>query len=424
MLRFRLAVTALIALTAATPVLALTIWHDQPLAPGRGDAVTLASGVPARNTFKQFTTDAQWRAGANEGTRSSGGTLSLASSVLSRRVAGTTYDDARWTSAWVAPGHGFSQLIASWNARTPAGTFVEVFARARTASGQVSSFQDLGRWDLADSPQRTSFSAQTDALSHVATDTFLANTGVTFTAYQLRVHLARRHGSTATPTLGSVHAVASQVASALPPTSAPLLPARSLTLPRYSQMAHKGQYPQYGGGGEAWCSPTSLSMVLGYFHALPSSAEYAWVDPSYSGRWVDEVARRVYDHGYDGTGNWPFNTGYAATRLTQAFVTRLTDLRDAERFVANGLPVEVSISFDSGQLTGAPISSTPGHLVVIAGFTSTGDVVVYDPAAPDYRTVRRVYDRGQFERAWLRRSHGTAYVARDATHQFPPGYAG
>ena len=30
-----------------------------------------------------------------------------------------------------------------------------------------------------------------------------------------------------------------------------------------------GEYPQYGGGGEAWCSPTSTSMVLGYYEALP-----------------------------------------------------------------------------------------------------------------------------------------------------------
>ena len=423
MLRFRLAVAALLALSAATPVAAVAIWRQAPTQPATV-GVRLAASTPARNTFKQFTSDAQWRAGSNEGTSYGSGQLRFARGVQVRQVGTALYDDARWTSAWVTPGHGFSQLIPSWNARTPSGTFVEVWARARTAAGSTSSFQDLGRWDGADSPQRTSSGAQTDALSRVSTDTFQADSGVTFTAYQLRVHLARRHGTAAAPLFNSVHAVASQLASSLPATSKPLLPAKSLTLPRYSQMAHRGQYPQYGGGGEAWCSPTSLSMVLGYYDALPKPSEYAWVNPSYSGRWVDEVARRVFDHGYDGTGNWPFNTAYAATRVTQAFVTRLTDLRDAERFVANGIPLEASISFDRGQLSGAPISATAGHLVVIAGFTAAGNVVVYDPAAPDYRTVRRVYDRGQFERAWLRRSHGTVYAMRDATHQFPAGYAG
>ncbi|MCW2808497.1 MAG: hypothetical protein JWQ93_2452, partial [Marmoricola sp.] len=70
-------------------------------------------------------------------------------------------------------------------------------------------------------------------------------------------------------------------------------------------------------------------------------------------------------------------------------------------------------------LTGAPISATAGHLVVISGFTSTGDVVVNDPAAPTNSSVRRTYDRGQFERAWLRKSSGTVYVVRDAAHELP-----
>ena len=48
-----------------------------------------------------------------------------------------------------------------------------------------------------------------------------------------------------------------------------------LDVPRYSQMSHVGHSPEYGGGGEAWCSPTSTSMVLGYYDALPAPATYA-----------------------------------------------------------------------------------------------------------------------------------------------------
>ena len=47
--------------------------------------------------------------------------------------------------------------------------------------------------------------------------------------------------------------------------------------PRYSQMVHRGHYPQWGGGGQAWCSPTSTSMVLGYYDALPSKRARSWV---------------------------------------------------------------------------------------------------------------------------------------------------
>ena len=56
---------------------------------------------------------------------------------------------------------------------------------------------------------------------------------------------------------------------------------------------------------------------------------------------------------------------------------------------------------------------------MIVGFTATGDVVVNDPAASSASGVRRTYDRGQFEAAWLGGSGGTAYVIHDAAHPLP-----
>jgi hypothetical protein len=169
-------------------------------------------------------------------------------------------------------------------------------------------------------------------------------------------------------------------------------------------------------------------MVLAYYKRQPPGSEYTWVKRSYVDRVVDHAARMTFDHGYDGTGNWPFNTAYAARYTGHAFVTRLASLRAAEQLVRAGIPVVTSITFARGELSGAPISASNGHLVVVVGFTQGGDVVVNDPASRTRSGVRRTYDRGQFENAWLQRyptssglrgSGGLAYVIRDSGHPLP-----
>jgi hypothetical protein len=136
--------------------------------------------------------------------------------------------------------------------------------------------------------------------------------------------------------------------------------------------------------------------------ALPQEA-----DPQ-----VDLAARAVFDHTYDGAGNWPFNTAYAATRGLRGFVTRLRSLREAEDFVAAGIPLVASVSFKKGELSGAGYG-TNGHLMVIVGFTADGDVVCNDPAShllADNGQVRVTYDREEFENVWVPHSGGIVYV--------------
>ena len=187
-----------------------------------------------------------------------------------------------------------------------------------------------------------------------------------------------------------------------------------LDVPRYSQMVHSGHYPQWGGGGQAWCSPTS--HVDGARLLRRAAARRRPTRGSPDGHpqpWVDHAARSTFDHAYDGTGNWPFNTAYAGCRIGsegRAFVTRLRSLREAERFIAAGIPLVASISFGSGELDGAPISAHQRPPAGDRRLHPSGDVVVNDPAAQQSGGVRRTYDRGQFEDAWLPTSGGLVYV--------------
>jgi hypothetical protein len=317
-----------------------------------------------------------------------------------------------WTSAVTTPGFAFTQLVASWSAVTPKNSWVEVRVKAG------GHWMVLGRWASSDKHvRRTSVPGQSDAAGRVDVDTWKASSSAS--SYQLQVRLMRRAGAgSPSPSVPFVGAMTSHVSGVPAVSAAGVGRGIVLAVPTYSQMVHRGEFSQYGGGGEAWCSPTSTAMVLGYYGRLPAPSAYQWVG-SRTDPWVDEVARRTYDAAYEGTGNWPFNTAYAASRGLSAFVTRLRSLAEAEVLIAAGIPVIASVSFPAGGLSGAPISSTNGHLLVIVGFTSSGDVVVNDPAASAASGVRRTYDRGQFEKAWLGGSGGTAYVIHDLTHQLP-----
>jgi len=388
-----------------------------------------AADAPRQISYRSWDTVTQLREGTFDGTRATGGRLRISSPTARTTVAGRRYALGTWTSPWVRPRGGFTELVPSWASATPAGTLIQVRIRGAGPGGRRSSWDTLGRWTRTDRTfRRTSLGSQADDLARVATDTWL--TSRRLRSWQLRVSLLRRAGTSRTPEVGMVGAMASRLPHARTVTrSRPgVARGRVLAVPRYSQMTHVGEYPQYGGGGEAWCSPTATTMVLAYYRRLPAPAEYRWVNRSYDDRVVDHAARMTFDHGYDGTGNWPFNTAYAATRTGHAFVTRFASLRGVERFIRAGIPVVASITFGRGELPGAPISASNGHLVVIVGFTRAGHVVVNDPAASTRSGVRRSYGRGQFENAWLKRypagsgmrgSGGLAYVIRDGAHPLP-----
>ncbi len=328
-----------------------------------------------------------------------------------RKVHGRVYRTGTWTSPWVTPGFDSTQILPSWEATTSGDAFVRVQIRARGTDGAQGSWDTIADWAL-DNPKvrRTTFSGQSDDLGKVSVDTWQATS--TVTAWQVRVVMFKGRGKGHTVALERVGAVASAPRT-LGATSQPGAAAGTvLPVPSYSQMTHRGHYPQFGGGGTAWCSPTSTAMVLAGYGLIPP---VVGVPANHTDAVVDHTARRVYDHGYSGTGNWAFNTAYAATLVAgDAYVTRMADLAEAETYIAQGVPLVLSIAFSRGQLTGGPLTSSNGHLIVLVGFDAAGNPVVNDPAGASNGAVRRTYDRAELEKIWLTASNGTAYVIRNS----------
>ena len=336
--------------------------------------------------------------------------------------------DQVWLSPEINSEIPWNQLIVSWNASAPAGTFIKVEAAANFAGAQTK-FYNLGQWspDGAIFP-RTSVRGQKDANGRVDTDTLVLQQPAT--AAQIRITLGGTNGaSPQLKYLGLCFANTRVPRAVRPPNRAAW--GKIIATPEYSQHGYPGASgwpspnPQppvlrsFSGGGSTlnpqpplgWCSPTSLAMVLSHWAEVLHRPELNFTVP--------QVAAAVYDQAYAGTGNWPFNTAFAGSFTgLRSCVTRLDDLFEVEAWIAAGIPVILSTRWDLLE-PGRPPDSE-GHLIVCIGFTENGDVVVNDPATRLDRgeSVRRIYRRDNIIRAWGY-SHNTVYLVYPEAYSIP-----
>lgn len=377
--------------------------------------------------FRRWDSPQRWAEGTPSGvTAGPGGvafTTSTGTVAYTDPGTGVTahYETASWTGPETTTGFPATQLIASWTADTPGGSFLRVELSGTTVAGTATKWYVLGNWAADDTAfRRTSVRGQGDTDGTVLADTFVATTGHALASWRLRATLLRPVGSADVPALRTLGAVASalpapgKLTASIPQAAQGLI----LDVPPYSQEIHAGEYPQWDGGGEAWCSPTSTSMVLAYWGTGPTPADYAWVDPGYADPWVDFAARHTYDQDFSGCGNWPFNTAYAGRFGLRGFVTRLRSLNEAERFIAAGIPLIASASFKKGEIPGLDYG-TNGHLMALVGFTAAGDPVLNDPNSPTDALVRKPVGRAEWEAAWLNSSRGVVYVIHPASVPLP-----
>jgi hypothetical protein len=148
------------------------------------------------------------------------------------------------------------------------------------------------------------------------------------------------------------------------------------------------------------CSPTCVAMVMAYYGAPVS---------------VAELARDMLQPELDLYGVWPAAIRAASRRGIGGYLLRFPDWAAAAWCLERGMPVIASVGYGAGELSGAAIEQTTGHLVVLTGWAG-GEVFVNDPAAPRSAEVARRYRLDELRRVWLARS-GVGYVLFTSTPQ-------
>ncbi len=163
---------------------------------------------------------------------------------------------------------------------------------------------------------------------------------------------------------------------------------KSLPVPFYTQ---QDLDPSVSG---STCSPTSVSMVVGYRSEEEQN--------------VLENALKIYDPEYGIFGNWNRATAFAGDEGYVSWVQRMRNWDQVKSLIVEGQPVIASIRFREGEFPSNPMKSTRGHLIVIRGFDDEGNVIVNDPAHKEVGDAI-VYNAEELGRAWFDKG-GVAYI--------------
>jgi hypothetical protein len=294
----------------------------------------------------------------------------------------------------IVPGFDFDEVVLSWNAEAPSGSYVKIYLQARRGQTWSRPFC-YAIWNSDNTPmKRMSVRRQRDDIAALNAD--ILNLNKPADAVRVSVKLCSADGK-AYPTLRmlTVHVLDSR--SPLPDIRAKKsVWGRDLDVPQLSQLS----VPD----GGRFCSATSTAMLLSYWAQELGRPELTCG--------VQQAVDGIYDIGWGGTGCWPFNTAFAGQFSgIRAIVTRFTSIKEIEEWIAKGVPVIVSLDYNKLRARNAP---SAGHLMVMRGFTPEGECILNDPATRlDLgRNARVVYSRQALEASWLTNpgSWGTVYL--------------
>ena len=285
----------------------------------------------------------------------------------------------------------FDWIVPWWNADTAGEGSIETFLQAETDAGWTRWYS-MGRWSRIGA----SFSSG-DEHARVETDTLLLVSKAS--RFKLKVALLAGEGGPAVGAgagvgsgaivvkrLGAISRDKDQIR---PSSRQPFLQECEIEVPCRSQMIEAADIK-----GKI-CSPTCDAMALAFLGIEVPTAF---------------IAADCWDAGAKIYGNWPFNVASLWRLGAKARLDYFPTMEMATRELLAGRLLIASIRFAEGKLTGAPISKTNGHLVLIKGLrkdeTGAFSVLVNDPAAANPEEVPRAYSLPEFEKAWT----GVAYV--------------
>ncbi|SHI47275.1 peptidase C39 family protein [Lutispora thermophila] len=272
----------------------------------------------------------------------------------------------------------FKNIVAAWNAETPEGTEVEVLFKVRREA-EWSIWFSYGKWSLEN---RASINNQKDHIAVMDIDTINILDRKAADGFMYKVVMRRNSIKLSSPKLTAISA-----ALKLSDSDEEIIVEKNewlkdLKVPERSQMV----IPKIG---NIICSPTSVAMIMEYYGVnIPT----------------EDVALGVYDSGAEIYGNWSYNVAYAGANGFDAYIERYPSIAKLKKMISMDIPVVASIrTKDKEDIIGSPMAYPSGHLLVVRGFTiKDGEeyIIVNDPAAPDYDTVRREYRLAEFEKAW------------------------
>ena len=302
-----------------------------------------------------------------------------------------TFTTVRHTSPF-----GVRQILATWSALVPPGTALEVEIRVGTGSGAYGPWLSLGRRGVAwllDTVRLPPDEVETGAL-----DFELARLHVDWIEglhllywWQLRFTLASVMPETgptvrgwAVSATGRWHDDGVEAPDDDGGTETSSRPDRFLlAVPFRSQRWEEKSV------ADRICLPTCLAMAGEHFGVLEPTMTWA--------RLCHDPRNRIF-------GNWAYAVaaaGEMGLRAWAALGCRVDDLLDE---VAAGRPVIMSVRYEAGELEGAAVEATRGHLILLVGWEEGGRrLLFHDPAGAGVETGRaRSYRRDQIEAAWNR----------------------